>query len=113
MVDDRLNFNSHVDYACEKAAKAANTVARIMPNIVGPRSSTRRLLATVSSSILRYGVPAWAAALTTKRNRDKLAGTFRLMTIRVVSVYRTTSSEEMCVITGMITICITLAEDIA
>lgn len=68
MVDDRLNFNCHVDYACEKAAKVVNAVSRIMPNIGGPSSSSRRLLAGVSSSILRYGVPAWATALKLKRN---------------------------------------------
>ena len=112
MIDDRLNFNSHVDYACEKAAKAINAVARIMPNTGGPRSSKRRLLASVSSSILRYGVPAWAAALETKRNRVKLNGAFRLMAMRVASAYRTISSEAVCVIAGMIPICITLAEDI-
>ena len=112
MIDDRLNFNSHVDYACEKAARAANAVARIMPNVGGPRSSKRRLLACVSSSVLRYGVPAWGAALETKRNQKKLNSTFRLIVIRVASAYRTISSEAVCVIAGMIPICITLAEDI-
>lgn len=112
MIDDRLNFNSHVDYACEKSAKAMNAVARIMPNIGGPRSSTRRLLASVSTSILRYGAPAWAAALKTKRNRGKLDSAFRLMAVRVASAYRTISSEAVCVIAGMLPICITLAEDI-
>lgn len=112
MIDDRLNFNSHVDYACEKAAKAINALSRIMPNTGGPRSSKRRLLASVSSSILRYGVPAWGAALKTKRNRMKLNSAFRLMAMRVTSAYRTISSEAVCVIAGMIPICITLEEDI-
>jgi len=31
MIDDRLSFNSHIDYACEKAAKVINAIARIMP----------------------------------------------------------------------------------
>lgn len=112
MVDDRLNFNAHVDYACEKASKAVNTIARIMPNVGGPRSSKRRLLASVAVSILRYGVPVWAAAVKTKRNRRMLNSTFRLMAIRVASAYRTISSEAVCVIAGMMPICITLAEDV-
>jgi RNA binding protein fox-1 len=112
MIDDRLNFNSHVDYACEKAAKAINALSRIMPNIGGPRSSKRRLLASVSSSILRYGVPAWGTALKTKRNRKKLNSTFRFMAMRVASAYRTISLEAVCLIAGMIPICITLEEDI-
>ncbi|XP_058827008.1 uncharacterized protein LOC131686988 [Topomyia yanbarensis] len=68
MIDVRLNFNTHVDYACEKAAKAINALARIMPNNAGPCSSKRCLLASVSSSILRYGGPVWVAALETQRN---------------------------------------------
>ena len=111
MIDDRLNFNSHVDYACGKASKVINAVARIMPNSYGPSSSKRRLLACVASSILRYGGPAWVAALKTKRNQVKLNSTFRLMAVRVVSAYRTISSEAVCVIAGMIPIGITLTED--
>ena len=111
MIDDRLNFNSHVDYACEKAAKAINALARIMPNSYGPSSSKRRLLASVSSSILRYGGPAWVTALQTKRNQVKLNSTFRLMAMRVASAYRTISSDAVCVIAGMIPMGITLEED--
>lgn len=111
MIDDRLNFNSHVDYACEKAAKAINAISRIMPNNLGPSSSKRRLLATVSTSVLRYGGPAWIAALDTQRNLRKLNSTFRLMAMRVASSYRTISSEAVCVIAGMIPIGITLVED--
>ncbi|XP_065078345.1 uncharacterized protein LOC135701463 [Ochlerotatus camptorhynchus] len=105
MIDDRLNFNSHVEYACEKPSKAINAIPIIMPNNSGPSSSS------VSSSILRYGGPAWVSALETKQNQNKLSGTFRLMAMRVVSAYRTISSEAVCVIAGMIPIGITLAED--
>lgn len=111
MIDDRLNFNSHVDYACEKAAKAINVLARIMPNSYGLSSSKRRLLASVSSAVLRYGGPAWIGALVTKRNRMKLNSMYRLIAVRVASAYRTISSEAVCVIAGMIPIGITLAED--
>ena len=112
MIDDRLSFNSHVDYASEKSARAMNAITRIMPNVGGPRSSTRRLLASVSSSILRYGAAAWGAALKTKRNCRKLNSVYRLMAIRVACAYRTISSEAVCVIAGMTPICITLQEDI-
>lgn len=111
VIDDRLNFKSHVNYACEKATKALSAVARIMPNKGGPRSSRRRLLACVSTSILRYGGPAWMAALDIKQNRTLLDRTFRLTAMRVASAYRTISLEAVCVIAGMIPIGITLAED--
>ncbi|XP_058816491.1 uncharacterized protein LOC131679768 [Topomyia yanbarensis] len=111
MIDDRLNFNNHVDYACEKATKAINALSRIMPNNAGPCSSKRRLLASVLSSILRYGSPVWATALETQRNRAKLSSTFRLMAMRVASAYMTISLEAVCVIAGMIPIGIILVED--
>lgn len=111
MIDDRLNFNSHVDYACGKAARAITALTRIMPNNSAISSSKRRLLATVSTSILRYGGPAWASALKTKRNQTRLNSAFRLMSIRVASAYRTISLEAVCVIAGMVPIGITLEED--
>lgn len=111
MVNDRLNFNNHVDYVCEKASKAISALSSIMPNNFGPRSSKRRLLANVSMSILRYGSPAWFTALQTKRNRGQLSKTQRLMAMRVVSAYRTISTEAACIISGMTPICIAIAED--
>ncbi|XP_053686832.1 uncharacterized protein LOC128736381 [Sabethes cyaneus] len=111
MIDNRLNFNFHVDYVCEKAAKAFNAIARIMSNCYGPRSSKRRLLASVPSSILRYEGQVCIAALRSKQNRVKLNSTFRLMVVRVASAYRTISSEAVCVIAGVIPISIMLVED--
>lgn len=66
MIDDRLNFNSHIDYICEKASRSQGALARIMPNKAGPKSSTRKLIASVVTSILRYGCVAWAGALERK-----------------------------------------------
>ncbi|XP_065082559.1 uncharacterized protein LOC135704946 [Ochlerotatus camptorhynchus] len=81
-----------------------------MPNNSSPSSSKRSFLASVSSSILSHGDPAWVTALKTKQKERKLSSTFRLMAMRVVSAYRTISLEEVCFITGMIPIGITLAE---
>lgn len=111
MIDDRLNFNSHVDYVCAKAAKAQNAIARIMPNKAGPRSSVRRLIAGVVTSILRYGCVAWGDALRTKRNRVKLNQVFRLSAVRVASAYRTISYDAVCVISGLLPIHLVIEED--
>ncbi|XP_058816660.1 uncharacterized protein LOC131679931 [Topomyia yanbarensis] len=111
MIDDRLNFNTHVDYGCEKLAKAINALARIMPSNAGPSSSKRRVLASVSSSVLEYGGHVWVAALKTHRSRVKLSSTIRLMTKRVVSAHMTISSTAVCVIAGMIPIDIFLVQD--
>lgn len=111
MLDDRLNFNNHVDYVCKKATVVISALSRIMPNNSAIISSKRRLLASVSSSIVRYAAPVWSSALKTGRNRAQLNRTSRLMAMRVSSAYRTISSDAVCVIAGMIPICLLLEED--
>ncbi|XP_058456959.1 uncharacterized protein LOC131434310 [Malaya genurostris] len=69
MIDDRLSFNGHVDYVCEKAARSIKALIRITPNNSVINSSKKRLLASVTTSIMRYGGSAWASALKTKRNQ--------------------------------------------
>lgn len=111
MIDDRLNFTSHVKYVCEKAAKIQTALARLMPNRFGARNDKRRLLANVITSSLRYGAEIWLDAIESKNNRDKLNSVHRLAVIRVASAYRTVSYDAACVIAGMLPICITLRED--
>ncbi|XP_058837761.1 uncharacterized protein LOC131693703 [Topomyia yanbarensis] len=102
MLDDRLSFNSYIDHACGKAVKVV--LSRIMPNNSAISSSKKRLLASVSTSVLRYAGPAWVMALRTKRNTSRLNSTFRLMAMRVSSAYRTISSEAAYVIAETIPI---------
>lgn len=111
MIDDRLNFNSHIDYICGKASRSQSAIARIMPNRCGSRSSIRRLIASVVTSILRYGCVAWAGAVERKRNRVKLNQVYRLAAVRVASAYRTISYDAVCVIAKMIPICFVIKED--
>jgi hypothetical protein len=111
MIDDRLNFNSHIDYICDKASRSQSAIARIMPNRAGPKSSTRRLITSVVTSILRYGCVAWAGALERKRNRIKINQVYRLAAVRVARAYRTISYDAVCVIAGIIPICLVIKED--
>ncbi|XP_062539084.1 uncharacterized protein LOC134207375 [Armigeres subalbatus] len=108
MIDDRLNSNSRVDYAYEKATKAITALTRIISNNPAISSSKRRLLASVSTSILRYGAPDSAAGVITRRNLTRLN---RLMAMRVASAYRTITMDAVCVIAGMDPINILLEED--
>lgn len=111
IVDDRLNFNKHVDYACEKAARIHTALSRIMPNTFGPRSSKRRLLANVTMSVLRYGCEIWWKTTEKRRNWEILNQVHRLSAIRITSAYRTISFEAVSVISGLMPICILLRED--
>lgn len=59
MIEDRLSFNSNVDFACKKAVGSIIALTKTMPN----NSAISRLLANVSTKLLRYDGPACASAL--------------------------------------------------
>ena len=101
ILDNRMSFNSHVRYACEKAAKTYVSLARMMANTGGPRSSRRLLLARVITSMLLYGAQIWAEALKQKGNMRKMQSVHRLTAIRVTSAFRTVSGDAVSVIAGM------------
>ncbi|XP_053698828.1 uncharacterized protein LOC128745776 [Sabethes cyaneus] len=79
MADNRLNFPSHVDYACGKASTAVTTLSKIMPNGYGPSSRKRRLMGSVAMSVLRYGALTWGLTLGSKRNQACLNKVFNNM----------------------------------
>lgn len=111
MIDDKLNYTSHVIYICEKALKAVAALSRMMANSSAVCSSRRRLIASVVSSILRYGDSAWGAALNAQYNLQRVTSVYRLMCLRVASAYRTVSAEAASVIAGMIPIGLLVRED--
>lgn len=110
-VDDKLSFNSHIAYVCEKAMKAIASLSRMMGNSSAVKSSKRRLLASVVTSVLRYGAPAWGAALDAKTNLQKVTSVYRLLCLRVCSAYRTASAEAACVLASMVPIGLLVRED--
>nr|XP_041630343.1 uncharacterized protein LOC121501883 [Drosophila kikkawai] len=55
MIDHRLNFKSHLEYAAATAA-----ISRMMANTCGPKQHSRRLIATVVTSTILYAAPIWA-----------------------------------------------------
>lgn len=111
MIDDKLTFGSHVDYACRKASTAVSALSRMMSNSSSVYGSKRKLLANVVLSILRYGGPVWYSALSTNSYLSKLESTHRLMCLRVACAYRTVSHDAICVLAGMMPIGIVIKED--
>lgn len=112
MIDNRLNFKSHISYASEKASKVQAALSRIMPNIGGPKYEGRILLSRVVSSVLLYAAPVWAHALNIQETRRKLSSVYRLSALRTIRGYRTISGEAAFIIAGMIPIDI-LADEMA
>ena len=69
MLDTRLSFKPHVEHAAVKVAKVVTALARLMPNIGGPRQPRSKLLASVVISILTYGIAIWSEAQKIKECR--------------------------------------------
>lgn len=110
MIDDKLTFKAHIEYIAEKAAKKISTLSRMLPNIGGPSSSKRQLLASVVVSTILYAAPVWERALLVDTYRRKLESIYRRCAIRVICGYRTISLDAACVISGLTPIDI-LAEE--
>lgn len=104
LIDSRLSFKQHADHAASKARKVATTLARLMPNIGGPRQERRKLLASVVTSVLTYGLAIWGDALKIEEYRRKVAAVHRLSALRVSCAFRTVSDDAACVIAGMMPI---------
>ncbi|XP_060516193.1 uncharacterized protein LOC132695754 [Cylas formicarius] len=86
-LDRKLSFAEHVKRTVQKAEKTTSALLCLMPNIGGPRSSKRRLLASVvHSQILKKA------------------------SLRVCSAYRTVSTEGISVIAGIPPIALLIEE---
>ena len=101
MIDDRLSFGHHVRNIGIKASSVQVALARMMPNVRGPRSNTRVLNSRVVSSIILYASQIWADVLLVKSRRSELNSVCRRSALRIISGYRTVSDEAAFVLAGM------------
>jgi hypothetical protein len=92
-IDDKLGFGTHTEKAAAKASAVGEQLARLMPNIGGPRPSRRRLYSTVVNSTLMYGAPIWSAALQQEKKRATMARVQRNSALRTITAYRTVSED--------------------
>lgn len=104
MLDSRVSFKQHVEKTTVKARRVATALGRLMPNIGGPRQGRRKLLASVVTSILTYGIAIWGDVLKIQKYRKKVAAVHRLSALRVSCAFRTVSDDAGCVIAGMLPI---------
>lgn len=100
MLDARLNFKQQVEHVSAKASVVRASLARLMPNVGGPKQSRRLLLSSVVTSVLTYGISTWADALELQESWRKAGPVYRLSAVRVASAFRTISEEAVCVISG-------------
>lgn len=103
-IDQRMSFTEHINRATEKADKVAAALTRVMPNIGGPKPERRQVLTSVVHSIILYGAPIWLECLNVKKNLKKIIRSQRKIALRVISAYRTVSTEAALVLAGIIPI---------
>ncbi|XP_070854609.1 uncharacterized protein [Drosophila suzukii] len=102
MIDTRLSYKEHLEYANKKAAATARSLARIVLNTRGPRQERRKLIASVVTSQVLYAAPVWAKAATTPSYMSGVARTHRLYATRISCAFRAISEEAALVIAGLV-----------
>ncbi|XP_044591405.1 uncharacterized protein LOC123269637 [Cotesia glomerata] len=100
MLNARLNFKQQVEHVTAKAPIVRTSLARLMPNVGGPKQSRRLLLSSVVTSVLTYGESIWTDTLETQESWRKADPIHRQSALRVASAFRTISEEVVCAIAG-------------
>ena len=63
-------------------------------------------------TLLTYGAPVWIDAMKYEHNRQKYVRVQRLIILKMARAYLTTSSQALCILTGMTPITITVEETV-
>lgn len=100
-LDEKLSFGEHVKQVTEKAERKMAALARILPNIGGPRGTRRRVLGGVIHSIILYGAPVWQGVTAIQKYENMLISSQRKAILRIVCGYKTVSSAAAQVIAGI------------
>ncbi|CAI6362877.1 unnamed protein product [Macrosiphum euphorbiae] len=101
IVERGLLFKDHIVEAASKAEKMSSALGRLMPNIGGPKESRRKLLLSVTTSILLYGAPSWAETMSlVPRNKSLVNGVQRKALLRSICGYRTVSETATSILAG-------------
>jgi len=102
VVDRKLLFKEHTSEAAARAERTANVLARLMPNIGGPKQLRRKLYVAVTQSVLLYGSPSWAHTLEfVPGNVAHINRVQRKALLRSICAYRTVSGTATNILAGV------------
>ncbi|MGQ7310013.1 hypothetical protein ACTGYF_10915, partial [Streptococcus suis] len=62
-LDNKVTYWEHIKAASDKAAKRTTMLSKLMANVGGPTQSKRKLLMSVTESVMLYGSEIWSDAL--------------------------------------------------
>ncbi|CAK9813933.1 Putative 115 kDa protein in type-1 retrotransposable element R1DM [Anthophora plagiata] len=102
-LDSHWRFQRHFETLVPRVERAANSLARLLPNLGGPGVLVRRLYTGVVRSMVMYGSPIWAQDLVaSRRSCNMLRRLERRMAIRCIRSYRTTAYAAAMTLAGLI-----------
>ena len=111
IIDDKFKFSQHISYAADKCAKLIHSLSRSAKISWGLKhEALKTIYKGAILPLLLYGAPIWTEAMKYEYNSRKYIRVQRLINIRMAKAYRTTSSEALCIVTGMTPITIKVEE---
>ena len=109
--DRKLNFREHILYISSKCTRLIHALSKLAKQSWG---LSHAMLHTMYKGeilpLLLYGAPVWIEALEKECNKTVYNRVQRLINIKITKAFRTTSSEALCTLTGLIPIVIRVEE---
>ena len=111
VIDKKLLFDQHIQYVEERCTKLINALSKSAKLNWGlQHGALKTMYKGAILPMLSYGSPVWIDALKRTHNCSKLIRVQRLVNIKIAKAFRTTSTEALCVLTGLTPIIIKLQE---
>ena len=114
ILDHKFRFRDHIIYAGEKNANLIHGLSKAAKLTWGiKREAISNIYKVAILPQLTYWVPISKEAMNFDHNRQKYIWLQRLISIHMAKAFRKTSSEALCIMTGMTPIIIKLEEETA
>ena len=110
-LDHKFTFKEHIKYAAERCAKLILSLSRSAKVTWGIKHKAMKTIykGTILPFLL-YGALVWIDAMQYEYNKRKYIRVQRLINIQTAKTFRTTSSEALCILTGITPIIIKTEE---
>ena len=99
IMDNKFKFNEHITYAAAKCTKLIYSLSKSAKLTWGLRHNVlRTMYEGAILPLLMYGAPVWEDAMKYDHNRKKYMSAQRLINVRIVKAFCTTSNEALCIV---------------